>query len=114
MPPGSTMFRFFGRFGENVSRTREAFSLSAVKRSGFLRVSAQTYHVRGRHECLPYSKDDVRLKLSDTNLLGCLADLTAIFNHPRRGFHNCQLVIFNCQFGEAAKRQSAGKAEWSR
>ncbi len=42
--------------------------LPAVKRSGFLCVSAKTYHVRGRHECLPYSKDDVRLILSSTNL----------------------------------------------
>ena len=29
---------------------------------------------------------------TNTNLLGCLADLTAIFNHPGRGFHNCQFV----------------------
>ena len=35
MPPGSTMFRFFGSFGENVPRN-------------------------GRHECLPYSRNVVR------------------------------------------------------
>ena len=44
MPPGGETFRFSLRFGENVPCAR------------------------GRHECLPYSKDDVRLILSNTNL----------------------------------------------
>ena len=30
---------------------------------------------------------------TNINLPGCRAQLTAIFNHPRRGFHNCQLSI---------------------
>ena len=37
-------------------------------------------------------------KSTNTNLLGCRAHLTVISNHPRRGFHNCQLLTVNCQF----------------
>ena len=43
MPPGGEMFRFSPRFGENELR-------------------------HGSHEWLPYSKDEVRLKSSNTNL----------------------------------------------
>ena len=43
MPPGGKMFRFPLRFGENELR-------------------------HGSHEWLPYSKDEVRLKSSNTNL----------------------------------------------
>ena len=72
MPPGGETFRLSPRFGENVLRY-------------------------GSHEWLPYSVDEVRLKSSNNNLPGCRAHLTAIFNHPRRGFQNCQLLIVNCQ-----------------
>ena len=45
----------------------------------------------------------------NTNLPGCRAHLTAIFNHPGRGFHNCQLLIVNCQFiSESAIFSRAG------
>ena len=47
MAPGGTLFRFAPHFGENVLP-------------------------HGRHECLPYSKDDVRLMLSNTNFTICL------------------------------------------
>ena len=43
MPPGGETFRLSPRFGENVLR-------------------------HGSHEWLPYSKDEVRLKSSNTNL----------------------------------------------
>ena len=43
MAPGGETFRFSARFGENVLR-------------------------HGSHEWLPYSKDEVRLKSSNTNL----------------------------------------------
>ena len=43
MAPGGETFRFSARFGENVLR-------------------------HGRHEWLPYSKDEVHLKSSNTNL----------------------------------------------
>ena len=43
MAPGGEMFRYPQHFGENVLR-------------------------HGSHEWLPYSKDEVRLKFSDTNL----------------------------------------------
>ena len=46
MPPGGEMFRYPQHFGENVLR-------------------------HGSHEWLPYSKDEVRLKCSNTNLSGC-------------------------------------------
>ena len=45
MPPGGEMSRYSGRFGENVLR-------------------------HGSHEWLPYSKNEVRLKSSNTNLSG--------------------------------------------
>ena len=44
MPPGGKMFRYSKRFGENVLR-------------------------HGSHEWLPYSKDEVRSKSTNTNLL---------------------------------------------
>ena len=43
MPPGGETFRFSPRFGENELR-------------------------HGSHEWLPYSKDEVHLKSSNTNL----------------------------------------------
>ena len=46
MAPGSEMFRYSQHFGENVLP-------------------------RGSHEWLPYSKDEVRLKCSNTNLSVC-------------------------------------------
>ena len=49
MPPGGETFRFSPRFGENELR-------------------------HGSHEWLPYSKDEVRLKSSNNNLSGKLAE----------------------------------------
>ena len=49
MPPGGEISRYSGRFGENVLR-------------------------HGSHEWLPYSKDEVRLKSSNTNLSQCLGE----------------------------------------
>ena len=46
MPPGGETFRLSPRFGENVLR-------------------------HGSHEWLPYSKDEVHLKSSNTNLSVC-------------------------------------------
>ena len=46
MPPGGETSRYSGRFGENVLR-------------------------HGSHEWLPYSKNEERLKSSNTNLSGC-------------------------------------------
>ena len=46
MAPGGEMIRYPPHFGENV-----------------------LHH--GSHEWLPYSKDEVRLKSSNNNLLGC-------------------------------------------
>ena len=46
MPPGGETSRYSGRFGVNVLR-------------------------HGSHEWLPYSKDEVLLKCSNTNLSAC-------------------------------------------
>ena len=46
MAPGGEMFRYPQHFGENVL-------------------------CHGSHEWLPYSKNEVRLKSSNNNLLGC-------------------------------------------
>ena len=49
MAPGGEMFRYPQHFGENVLR-------------------------HGSHEWLPYSKDEVRLKYSNTNFPYCRDD----------------------------------------
>ena len=49
MAPGGTLFRFAPHFGENVLR-------------------------HGSHEWLPYSKNEVRLKSSNTNLSPAFGD----------------------------------------
>ena len=61
MPPGGETFRFSPRFGENELR-------------------------HGSHEWLPYSKDEVRLKSSNTNFPFC----RAVPIIPK-GSRNCQL-----------------------
>ena len=59
MAPGGTLFRFPPHFGENVLR-------------------------HGSHEWLPYSKNEVRLKSSNTNFSLC-------FLFVPKGHHNCPL-----------------------
>ncbi len=63
MPPGGETSRYSGRFGENVLP-------------------------HGSHEWLPYSKDEVLLKCSNTNLPDSRTLLTIILNHPGRGYRN--------------------------
>ena len=74
MPPGGKMYRFSETLGENAPCTREA-------------------------RMPPLQQKTERVwKSTNTNLQDCRAYLTVILNHPRRGFHNCQLLIVNCQF----------------
>ena len=51
MAPGSEMFRYHQHLGENVLR-------------------------HGSHEWLPYSKDEVRLKCSNSQFVGLLRNLS--------------------------------------
>ena len=67
MAPGGETYRLYERFGENVLR-------------------------HGSHEWLPYSKNAVCTKSSNTNFPGRFCF------HPVWEYHNCQLSILNCQF----------------
>ena len=73
MPPGGETFRLSPRFGENVLR-------------------------HGSHEWLPYSKDEVRLKSSNTNLPGKLSQVNKHIIYCQ--FKNCRKEDCVCRFGD--------------
>ena len=67
MAPGGEMFRYPQHFGENVLRY-------------------------GSHEWLPYSKNEVRLKSSNTNLSDCRVHLVRFRIIPEGESHSCPLI----------------------
>ena len=73
MAPGGEMFRNPLHFGENVLPY-------------------------GSHEWLPYSVIPTLSKQICKHQFSGLPRSADCFFHPRRGFHNCQLSIVNCQF----------------
>ena len=67
MAPGGTLFRFTPHFGENVLP-------------------------HGSHECLPYSKDEVRLKSVNNNLSSHRNPLFRAWRKPEPRFGLSDIV----------------------